>query len=673
MKMEIDDMGKYVHRFFSPMRPVQVQQCPHIIAFDTEDNGQGAPNNFLCAVFYDGKKQYRFTDREKARRFMFKSYDDPVIFFAHNLLYDIMNLDFPENSIKLIPLKSRLIGGTYKNKCIARFMDTGNFFVGASINQLGEAMGFPKIDFDVKRLKDKKLEDLDEDTREEMLTYCGRDTEICWRTAKYLFDLTTNLKTRFKSFTAASLAMRIFRTNFMKGEWQKRKMFINDVERLAYYGGRTEVFDYREHPEIYYEDIKSSYPTAMRYRTFPDPTEYSMVKDRPWKDVRDMEGVSLVTVEVPKMHIPPLPYRRAEDGKLLFPYGEWTAAYTHPEIRMAEKHGVRVKRCIESIVYPNISNPFKEYIDHFYSKKDTTEGIERQFNKLMLNGLSGKFGEKREATIRGTLDTIEVCTCHDKSRNRKNVCLVCDRPQIEGSDMVVYENGWVSMSGGRMKDPQHAFPVLIAYICAYGRIKLFEDRLAHGKALYCDTDSHISVEPIDVNLGEELGDWEREEFIDFQAFAPKFYRKRRTDGSTVEIKLKGVSRDHTVVYVCPGCEMEHDDMTICCGQLTREDKRYKFERPVKLGEALRRKLPPNRWSEVLKKISLMDDKRVRHDDGQSSPIEVHESFTPNGFLHMIRIRERQQSYIPKHDAILDALIRELPAEPQAIASLFDIN
>ena len=56
-----------------------------IIAFDTEDNGQGAPDNFLCATFYSENEQKTFLDRNEAREYMFKERNGSTIFFAHNL------------------------------------------------------------------------------------------------------------------------------------------------------------------------------------------------------------------------------------------------------------------------------------------------------------------------------------------------------------------------------------------------------------------------------------------------------------------------------------------------------------------------------------------------------------------------------------------------------------
>jgi hypothetical protein len=138
-----------------------------IIAFDTEDNGEGSPENFICASFYGDYKgklvQHTFFNREDARKFLFQNWKDPPIIFAHNLSYDLMNLDYPEGEVQVIPsISGRLIGAVRKygkaayktasgetkttNKYKLNMMDTGNFFIGASIDQLGSLLKIPKIE-----------------------------------------------------------------------------------------------------------------------------------------------------------------------------------------------------------------------------------------------------------------------------------------------------------------------------------------------------------------------------------------------------------------------------------------------------------------------------------------------------------------------------------------------
>src|SRR4029453_12933321 len=228
----------------------------------------------------------------------------------------------------------------------------------------------------------------------------------------------------------------------------KRPMHINDYERLSYYGGRTEVFNYNTH-DAFYEDIKSSYPNEMKHKEFPFPNQPSLLENQDWEEIRNSEGVSLVRIHVPYMHVPPLPYRRPQDGKLIFPYGTWTAAYTHPELRMAEKYGCKVLEVFHSLTYHKTFKPFESFVDHFYPLKDQTTGLRRDLNKLVMNGLSGKFGEKREVSINGTQETLQgqICCCSadQKSINQStNTCENCGQLDILGCHVTEHENGWIS-------------------------------------------------------------------------------------------------------------------------------------------------------------------------------------------------------------------------------------
>lgn len=625
-------------RTFAPLKPATDQNPPKVIAFDTEDNGEGAPDNFICAAFYTDDERMVFTKREEARKWMLKSRGRSVIFFAHNLAYDLANLDYPEGDVSLIPIQSRLIGGVYKkgtNK--ARFLDTGNFFVGATIDQLGASLGFPKLDFDVRKLRGKHYDELECGDQVRLGEYCMRDAEICYKTAMKLVRLCMDNNTRFKSFTAPSLAVRIFRTNFLKEKWPVRPAEINRWERLAYYGGRTEVFDYREWKDVFYEDIVSSYPTAMKTKEFPWPGKYTQVRfvnresrAEHWKELRLKEGVVLAEVEVPFMRIPPLPYRRQEDGKLLFPWGRWTAAYTMPELRMAERYGVKIHP-IEALVYHRMFRPFADYIDCMFPKKEAAAkgSIEREFYKHMMNDLSGKFGQRSLFVLRGKAESLRHCECPEKGKRFK--CVQCGNFVLENIDFTSAgdSNGWISFHSDTFgRDPTCSFPILIAYITAYGRIKLYEERLARCKAAYCDTDSCVSPDSPCDGIGTTLGNWEQKKIESFKAFCPKVYLHEG------KFKMKGVPSRAVKIFHCRFCRRDYESQSECCGSMTME--RRMFERPLKLAEAIRRDMKPNAWTVVRKRLRMDDDKRRKLRGGTSEPLNIDMDNVYTGFSDFVR-------------------------------------
>lgn len=638
---------------FSPLKKATAKY--KIIAFDTEDNATGCKDNLICACFYSDDEQKTFFNRDEARKYLLKQHNKPTIYFAHNLSYDLLNLDYPENSIKLMPLKSRLIGGSVqhgKNK--VRFMDTANFFIGATIESLGEVLGYPKIQFDLYNKTNKiPINKISDEVKKELSIYCMRDAEICYKAAMKLQELATKNNTRFKAYTAASFAMKIFRTNFFNDKWYKRPSIINDLERLSYYGGRTEVFNYRLFKKVIYEDIVSSYPTSMYYKNYPHPNKYVILKNRNWDDIRNEFGVSLCRVNVPYLHIPPLPVRRIVDGRLIFPTGSWVGVYTHAELVMAEKYGVKIEP-VESIIYEKPKTdyqPFKQYIDFFFKLKQNSVGLEREFNKLMMNGLSGKFGESRSSVIRGKMEEFQVCNCNILSNeticSRCNKIILNDEIDIEEPD----QNGWISLLGGKLPDPIHTFPIMISYITSYSRIKLYEERLSKNNPIYCDTDSSVSEQNIQNNIGKDLGNWEQKTLSNFIAYAPKYYRFDELDkyknDMKEKIKLKGIPKKHIINYECHLCN-EYNTSTICkCGNiLSDNDKIYKYSKPIKLAEAIKRKILPNTWIEYIKKISLIDSKRIKNSDGTSKPHTFNDQNNYYSFNDYLNELKSHKKYVP---------------------------
>lgn len=596
-----------------------------IIAFDTEDNGEGAPDNFLCACFYGDEGSFYFTSRETARAYIFKKRNYTPLFFAHNLAYDVCNLDYPEGDIHQIRIKSRMIGGTwqYKNRKY-KFIDTGNFHVGASIESLGEMLGERKISYNVKNLRGKKINELSKLEKSQLLEYCMKDSEICYKVARSIIDLSNSTNTVFKSFTSASSSMRIFRSNYLDKTYFQRPQFINDCERLAYYGGRTEVFNYNKFDAVKVQDIVSSYPAAMYHKLFPNPNKYTMLELGQWNKVRNTEGVSLCEIEIPKMHIPPLPYIRPDDGRLIFPYGKWTGAYCHNELRMAEKYGASITP-IQSIIYHEMIDPFKSYAEHFFKLKNTSTGIQKAYYKLMLNGLSGKFGEKRNDQITGNFYKMKFCKCPTPNY-RESICKKCKLRNLDGLEIGhIPADGWINIVGKRLRDPKHSFPIWIAYICAYGRIKLYEEKLSRTNPIYCDTDSCMFIEEDNFNIGKDLGMWEEKLYKNYQAYAPKFYTYDSDEKE--EMKLKGIPKKHYIIYKCSECKNKFNIFTLCCNKPTY--KVYCFDRPLKLSESLRRRNPdgshmkPNQWIPIEKVVSIIANKRFKNNDGTSEALEIN--------------------------------------------------
>lgn len=167
---------------------------------------------------------------------------------------------------------------------------------------------------------------------------------------------------------------------------------------------------------------------------------------------------------------------------------------------------------IDGFAFQKTTSPFGEYIDVFYKIKSESTGAKKQFAKLMLNSLYGKFGEKQE--------------------------VIGKRP-IDKNGVVGFEK-----TKPRLKKEQKYLPYAI-WITAYSRVDLYDKILKCGgdgndsSFLYCDTDSlHCINDDVKqfINEGRELGEWKLEyTFKKAKYIRAKCYYEENEDGKIVHI------------------------------------------------------------------------------------------------------------------------------------------
>ncbi|MEO0132707.1 MAG: DNA polymerase [candidate division WOR-3 bacterium] len=490
-------------------------------------------------------------------------------FFAHNLQYDLNNLDYPENSIQKLITSNGVIGGKYLENY---FVDTLKFYQ-SPLKDLAKKFGYQKMEFDTAQIAHKKLTEIPIDVRVMLFEYCLKDAQIVAMVGKHLIEKMRQMGLHFTCYTAASMSLKIFQSACLKKPIPTRGNYINDIERLAYYGGRCEVFDYRKKNGIIYEDINSSYPSSM-LKDIPDPTSYAKMKGN-IEDVVNYLGISLCEVEASGIKYPVLPYKH--NGKLLFPIGKWVGVYTHAELKKALEVGYKIK-ALDTIIYTRKLDIFKEFVERFYKEKNNAQSeSDKLFYKIILNSLYGKFAERRYDMVFEKIEFLD--------------------PNIieKYGDKITEKSGFAIVRGERLPDTSHTFPIISAYISAYSRLKLYEERIEKaGQIFYCDTDSIITNEDISFNRGNGIGQWKSEAYNEFQAFAPKYYF---LDG---KLKIKGVPKNAKSLG----------------------DMLYEYQKPIKLKEGITRKLPPNLWISIQKRIIPKADKRKRNPDGTTEPLKV---------------------------------------------------
>ena len=283
--------------------------------FDTEDNSHG---KIYWIDFFDGEKHVAFDKREPAIEWILQSRGS---FWAVNLEYDLINL--------FGPLLDRLCVLTYGGFGLlkatlygrpVRFYNTLRHWA-LSVEDMGERLGYKKLPFNPTSLP-----------------YCQRDAEVTWFFIQEMMKRYEMLGMEDVRATLPSTALKFFLKSFCKVNHEKHAdpkawEFLSQ----ARYGGRCEVFYIRPIPYTVWEyDINSSYPFSMRNEIFPNLDTLRLFPKTPRFE---REGVATLTVKSPQVQYPLLPYKRLEDGKLLFPTGTFTGTWTYPEIRKALEVG----------------------------------------------------------------------------------------------------------------------------------------------------------------------------------------------------------------------------------------------------------------------------------------------------------------------------------------------
>ncbi|GAI66888.1 unnamed protein product, partial [marine sediment metagenome] len=96
---------------------------------------------------------------------------------------------------------------------------------------------------------------------------------------------------------------------------------------------------------------------------FPDLSQ-ALIKTNLPEKLDGLIGVARVQVKHPSHYFGFLPYKH--EGKLLFPTGVFTGTWSLNELAFAVKYGVKVIKTSYVILFPQIRNPFTEFVDYIY-------------------------------------------------------------------------------------------------------------------------------------------------------------------------------------------------------------------------------------------------------------------------------------------------------------------
>lgn len=462
--------------------------------------------------------------------------------------------------------------------------------------------------------------------------YCAADARTTRKFMEWANGEIRKLGAKVK-VTGASTAMDLFRRQYLANPIPQPRWECLVDSRFSYYGGRTEDFVKGTVGPIWDADVTAMYPASMVEIAFPYPSPERFVKrTSPHPSCLEHEGFASVRIRVPRMHIPPLPFKLK--GKLLFPYGTLEGVWTHLELRHAISVGCVLEELKWSYWCEQTFNPFTEYVTDLIGKrlsylcpdscpKYQLSGVHcyevgakcddsiatEEVIKLFLNGLYGKFAQnfltEEEAAA------LDIITKHGGG-TFKHISEATEEEIAYTSryhaDYLV--EGWV-VNAAIPKLKAFMNPILSSYVTARARVKLHEFFLMAesegARVLYCDTDSIYTDKPLSFTVpGKELGKLQSgKRYKEILVVGPKAKRLLTEDGKVV-VTFKGVpaksfnmADPFDLDSFTPNKPREETFSGMESGKIATP----KFTRFMKVREAFARDKQPNEMVEVAKEFN----------------------------------------------------------------------
>lgn len=243
---------------------------------------------------------------------------------------------------------------------------------------------------------------------EDFIGYAEQDAQIQLKLTKriYAFCKEGNVK---MCLTPAQLAGRVFQKEYLKDRIFMADWRLLDLIVRSYHGAQFTAFGRGFFKNIYYYDINSLYPFA----TTNVPLNFSNAQLKPMT-LNDIEkgwvGFVAARFKFPDSEMYPcLPqYREIKKTmKMVFPL-KGKSFCTTEEIKLALKKNVEILGWKAYGWYPSeedITHPLASYMEDIYEKKSqldkkeeltAIENDKRQYYKLLLNSLIGKFCQRNK-------------------------------------------------------------------------------------------------------------------------------------------------------------------------------------------------------------------------------------------------------------------------------------
>jgi len=324
-----------------------------------------------------------------------------TIVYCHNLEFDLAILFFPfmkyfrDNSFELDApgFHANILYGKVNYAEITlhdkyyEIVDSFAYFK-TSLAKVAEILGIES-----KMKKPRKLGTVKYEGKEKAYfeKYAMHDAFISYHAGQRIqgFHRSYNVQS---SISAPNLSAKILRKKFIPigNSITSCSPEIEDAAVLSYHGGKNTL---AVSPGIYKNvrmyDINSAYPYAMV--SLPNFLNCDYSQTSKW--TRDSKKIGIVNISGVSVANVYNPLRDHNFGVVTGPFSDiWITTY---ELNCLIRHKMLSEFVVNEAFYVEEKckepNPLRDFVVEFFGMKQTTTGVEREFYKMMLNSLYGKF------------------------------------------------------------------------------------------------------------------------------------------------------------------------------------------------------------------------------------------------------------------------------------------
>lgn len=452
---------------------------------------------------------------------------DKAVIFGHNaggfdslnLLYHILN-----DGITIIDLTGSIVGGTlmtlkftYKT-CEVEIRDSF-LLLRSSLKKVLKAFGVTTQKLDVSDDYISRMEDYKAEHATDYYKYLKHDV-IGLHQALTIFQEQISKKYQVNTLpmSVASLAMRVYKFNFLQHEIEIPSDRHQELARESYTGGRCEYVgdgiktrrkiggeNLQVYENVTVIDVNSMYPAMMLNNDYPTGACYATSRLEVDSNDNALSGFYYVRfVQNPEWKYAAIlatDFNQTRRVKNLQKTGEtWL---TSVEIDYLRKNGGSVE-IIEGYYHLTSQPIFKDFIDSVYTDRcecrAAGDEVGDLIDKFILNNLYGKFAQKQENEKLQLMSLTDILDSVEPVKFFQELDMTTDLQPVVVTEVSKFEQ-------------VRTHPLIAALVTAHARCFLHASMEKIGQVIYCDTDSIFTQAkdiPIEILSDTELGFWKIE-------------------------------------------------------------------------------------------------------------------------------------------------------------------